>query len=209
MINQYFRLVIEAAAYHFLAEGGCSMKTAKVILGCTLCLLLVLSCEKKEQQEQEPAPGAEEETISFTSEEIGFGVYFDEEFKSRTVELAKGQTEVDVYIVVHFPEDMGIAAVEYRVKMPEGVKILSDSFYEKRTLTMGSFEEGFSEGFDCVYGPSLLLHKLKVSVDDSMKDATIALLPSKRTGMLGIAKCDEFFSEVRASSYKAVINPTE
>jgi hypothetical protein len=185
------------------------MKTATVIVVCILSLLFALSCEKKAEKEEAPASQAEEAAIPFTSDEVSFGIYFDEEFTRRTVDLAKGQTEVDVYIVVHFPAEMGIAAVEYRIDLPDGVKILTDSFYEKRTLTMGSFENGFSEGFECVYGPNLQLHKLTMSVESDLKDATIALLPSKRTDMLAVAMCDETFTEVRASSYKAVINPTE
>jgi hypothetical protein len=183
----------------------------KTMLTALIMILFILpfsSCGEKEEQEQTPEPAAEE-TISFTSEEISYGVFFDEKGTQREITLEKGQKELKIYIFVRFPEELGIGAVEYRIDLPEGVRIWSDRFYEKRSLTMGSFEHGMTEGFDCVYGPELLLHVLTLGIEKDLENATISIMPSHRTDFIGIAECDDAFSEHRATSFKAVINPID
>jgi hypothetical protein len=174
-----------------------------------LLLLCSLSCGEKTEQEQQPAAETEETTIGYTSEEFSFGVYFDAEGTERTTVLEKGQTELDAYIFVHYPEGTGIAAVEFRLELPEGIKIMSDSFYEKRTLSMGSFQRGISEGFPCVYGPKLQLHRLTLGIEGEIENGVISILPAENTAQLAVAMCDEAYTTIRASSYKGVINPTE
>jgi hypothetical protein len=183
------------------------MKPAVLALALLLCLSM--SCGEKTEQEKTPATGAEESTIGFTSEEFSFGVYFDAEATQRTITLAEGQTEIDLYIVVHFPEGVGIAATELRLDLPDGVKITSDGFYEKRTLSMGSFEQGLSEGFPCVYGPKLQLHRLTLQIEKDIRDGVVSILPDENTSQLAVAICDEEYTTIKASSFKGVINPTE
>lgn len=187
------------------------MKPAVLAFAILLCLSLSISCGEKAEQEQEQTPTteAEETTIGYTSEEFSFGVFFDVEGTKRTVVLEEGQTQVDVYIIVSFPEGIGIAATELRLELPEGVRIISDSFYEKRTLTMGSFERGISEGFPCVYGPKMQLHRLTLHIEKNIENGVISILPAENTGQLAVAMCDEAYTTVRASSFKGVINPTE
>lgn len=184
------------------------MKTISAVLVMILFVLPFSSCGEKEEQEQTPQTAAEE-TISFTNEEISFGVFFDEKGTQRQITLEKGQKEVKAYIFVRYPEEMGIAAVEYRIDLPEGVRIWSDRFYEKRSLTMGTFEHGMTEGFHCVYGPELLIHILTLGIEKELENGTISIMPSHRTDFIGVAKCDDTFTQVRATSFKAVINPTE
>jgi len=184
------------------------VKTISAVLVMILFVLSFSSCGEKEEQEQTPEPAAQQ-TLSFVNEEISFGVFFDEKGTERQITIEKGQKELKAYIFVRFPEDLGIAAVEYRIDLPEGVRIWSDRFYEKRSLTMGTFEHGMTEGFHCVYGPELLLHVLTLGIEKDLENATISLMPSHRTDFIGVAKCDDVFTEVRAASFKAVINPTE
>ena len=184
------------------------MKTILAVLVMILFILPFSSCGEKEEQEQTPEPVAEE-TISYINEEFSFGVFFDKKGTQRQITIEKGQKELLAYIFVRFPEDIGIAAVEYRIDLPEGVRIWSDRFYEKRSLTMGTFEHGMTEGFGCVSGPELLLHVLTLGIDKDLKNATISILPSLRTDFIGVAKCDDAMTEVRAISFKAVINPTD
>ena len=93
--------------------------------------------------------------------------------------------------------------------LPEGLRIWSDRFYEHRTLTMGTFEHGITEGFPCAQGPELLLHVLTLGIEKEITNGTISILPSHNTNFLGVAKCDDAFTEVRANSFKAIINPAE
>jgi hypothetical protein len=186
------------------------MKTVTAVLAALLLILLCASCGEKTEQEQTPEPEAQaEETISYISEEVSFGVFFDEKGTQREITLEKGQKEIEVYIFVRYPDYMGIAAVEYRIELPEGVRIWSDRFYEKRNLMMGTFEHGITEGFHCVSGPELLLHVLTLGIEKELENAVISLLPSHNTNFIGVAKCDEAYTEIRAGSFKAVINPTE
>ena len=185
------------------------MRPAVLLIALTLLFSLALSCGEKAEQEEAPAAETEETTIGYTSEEFNFGVFFDEEGTVRTVTLEEGQDEIDVYIIIHYPEGVGIAATEFRLGLPEGVRIMSDSFYEKRTLSMGGFEHGLSEGFPCVYGPKLQLHRLTLHIDGELENGVISILPAKNTGQLAVAMCDEAYTTIRASSYKGVINPTD
>ena len=112
--------------------------------------------------------------------------------------LEEGQKEILTYIILRYPEEVSISAVEYRIELPEGVQIWSDRCYEKRTLTMGNFERGMTEGFGCVYGPELLLHTLTLRIDGDLENATISILPSLITGFIGAVTCDDAPAKVRA-----------
>jgi hypothetical protein len=185
------------------------VKSISAVLVMILLVLPFSSCGEKQEQREETPETAAEETISFTNEEISFAIFFDEKGTQRQIKLEKGQKELKAYLFVRFPEDLGIAAVEYRINLPDGVRIWSDRFYEERSLTMGNFEHGMTEGFHCVYGPELLLHVLTLGIEKDLENATISILPSERTKFLGVAKCDDTFTEVRATSFRAVINPTD
>ena len=183
------------------------MKTAVLVLVLALCLSV--SCGEKSEQEQPPAATGEESVLGYTSEEFSFGVFFDAEATQRTITLEKGQTEIDLYIMVHFPEGLGITATEFRLDLPDGVEIMSDDFYAKRTLSLGGFDYGLSEAFPCVYGPMMQLHRLTLHVDEGIRNGVVSLLPVEKTGQISVAICDEQYTTIRASSYKGVINPTE
>ena len=176
-----------------------------------LLALLALSCGKGDKKaESVPADTTRADTtLSYVSKEVSFGVFFDAEGVKRTVKLGSRDRETTIYIIVNFPETMPIAAVEYRLVLPPGVKITNDAYYSERVALLGVFEEGISETFPCVSGPKLVLHALTLSVPSGLKNAEIALLPGARSEFIGIARCDEETSMVSATSYKAVINPTE
>ena len=184
------------------------MKTVSAVLVMILFILPFSSCGEKAEQEQTPEPGAEK-TLSYIDEETSFGVFFDEKGTKRQITLEEGQKEILTYIILRYPEEVSISAVEYRIELPEGVQIWSDRCYEKRTLTMGNFERGMTEGFGCVYGPELLLHTLTLRIDGDLENATISILPSLITGFIGAVTCDDAPAKVRAISFKAVINPTD
>ncbi|MCD6379097.1 hypothetical protein J7M07_01455 [bacterium] len=150
----------------------------------------------------------EEKILSYSSEEVSLGIFFDKEGVSRSLTLKNDQKEFKGYIVIKFPEEMGISAVQWRLQLPEGIKIISDDYYRERNLTLGRIRDGLSEAFPCVYGPSLLIHTLTFMAEDELKNAVISIMPDKRGDFLGIAKC-EGDVQVRASSFKAVVNPED
>jgi hypothetical protein len=176
-----------------------------------MLLPLVVSCGKSgKKAESAPADTTRADTtLAYISEEVSFGVFFDPEGVKRTIELGSRDRQTTIYIIVSFPETMPIAAVEYRLQLPPGVKIENDVYYNQRVALLGMFDEGISETFPCVPGPKLVLHALTLSVPSGLKNAEIALLGHARSEFIGIAKCDEGQTMVPATSYKAVINPTE
>ncbi len=176
-----------------------------------LLLPLVFSCGKSgKKAENAPADTTRADTtLSYVSEEVSFGVFFDAEGAKRTVKLGSRDRQTTIYIIVKFPDTMPIAAVEYRLALPPGVKIENDVYYNQRVALLGTLDEGISETFPCVPGPMLVLHELTLSVPSGLKNGEIALFAHTRSEFIGIAECDEGQTMVPATSYKAVINPTE
>ena len=103
---------------------------------------------------------------------------------------------------------MGINAVQWKLQLPEGIKLISDDYYQERNLALGRIRDGLSEAFPCVNGPSLLIHTLTFLADEGLKNAVISIMPDKHGDFLGISKCDGQV-EVRAASYKGVVNPED
>ncbi len=182
-------------------------KRIPTVLILSLCFLLALSCAKKEEEGEQPAEEKEEGVISYISEEVNFGIFFDEEGTKRSITLGKDEREVKIYIIVSYPEEMQITAVEYRLELPEGITIENDKYYPKRTMTLGTFDHGLSEAFPCAAGPKLLLHTLTLNVTKDVKNASIKLLASKNSDFIGVSECKEGYPKVRAASYSAVVNP--
>jgi len=179
-----------------------------ILLIISVLALAVLSCSEKEEGEAETTEQAqEEERLSYVSEVVNIGVFFDEEGTKRSITLEEGQKEFNAYIIIGFPEGMKIGAVEWRLELPEGTKIINDRYFDKRFMTLGTFEKGLSEAFPCIPGPRLLIHDLKIKVEGELKNAEISILPGLESGFVGIAECREGHPEVRAACYKAVINP--
>jgi len=176
-----------------------------------LLLPLVLSCGKNgKKTENVPADTTRADTtLSYVSQEVSFGVFFDAAGAQRTVKLGSRDRQTTIYIIVKYPDTMPIAAVEYRLALPPGVRIENDVYYDQRAALLGTFDDGISETFPCVPGPMLVLHALTLSVPSGLKNAEIALLAHARSEFIGVATCEEGQPLVNATSYKAVINPTE
>jgi hypothetical protein len=150
----------------------------------------------------------EEKVLSYSSEKVSLGIFFDKEGVNRSLTLKNDQKEFKGYVIIKFPEEMGINAVQWRLQLPEGIKMISDDYYQERNLSLGKIKAGLSEAFPCVYGPSLLIHTLTFMADGELKNAVISIMPDKHGDFLGIAKCDGG-GQIRASAYKAVVNPED
>jgi hypothetical protein len=174
-------------------------------------LPLAFSCAKSSKKvEKAPADTTRADTtLSYISREVSFGVFFDADGVKRTIHLGSRDRETKIYIIVSLPETMPISAVEYRLVLPPGVKITNDVYYKNRVALLGTFEEGISETFPCVQTAKLVLHELTLSVPPGLKDAEISLVADTRGDFIGVSECDETQTMVAATSYKAVINPTE
>jgi hypothetical protein len=180
------------------------------LFAAVAAVLVLSSCAKKEKDAETGAAGsaAGDSTLKYVSDEVSFGAFFDAAGTKRTIEV-KGAKETKLYIVVSYPATMQIAAVEWRLVLPEGVTVEYDKFYDRRAALLGTFEDGMSETFPCVAGPKLVLHELVLNVPAGIKNGEVALMPSHSGKILAVATCDEGYPIVEASAYKAIINPTD
>ena len=178
------------------------------------CLAGVLGCEQQAETKQdtaseEPAITKEDGLISYMNENVVFGVYFDEKGTKRTLDLDRDAREFDVWVIVHFPEEMQVAATEFKLELPEGVSIVNDRYNMDRTLSMGTFEHGLAERFPCTPGPMMVIHTLTLRAETPLENASIGLAPSENGNFIGVAECEEGYPRARARAYRALINPTE
>lgn len=180
-------------------------KSSVCVVLVVLCAVLLVSCSEGEKEEaaQEEA----KETISYLSEDVSFGVFFDEKGTQRTLALGPNQQEFDVFIIISFPVDIEIGAAEWRLELPEGVTMINDKYILDRTISMGLMKHGLSERFPCVGGPTCILHTLTLHTDRELKNAEVAVLPSKDGEFLGVAECIEGYPRIRATSFRGVVNP--
>ncbi len=182
-----------------------------ILVVAVIGLAILSSCGKKETKKEGAPAAAADTTLSYVSQEISFGVFFDPEGTKRTIELGPRDKQVTIHIVVHYPDTMQIAAVEYRLVLPPGVTIESDKFYPGRAALLGTFEHGISETFPCAAGPKIELHSLLLNVPSGLKDAEISLMPDEDNQFMGVAICDKGTNSMptlTATSYKAIINPS-
>jgi len=188
------------------------MKTRKCVFLAAVSLAiaaLFVSCAKKEENQAETVPPAGDEGVtSYVSENVSFGIFFDEAGTKRTLTLEKDRREFDCWVIVQVPEEMEISAVQWQLEIPEGVVLDIDRFNKSRIMLLGQIENSLSERFKpCLPGPKAVIHQLTFKVTGELKDATFSILPAKDGNFLGITDCSERFDLIRASSYKAVVNP--
>lgn len=185
-----FILILTATA--FVSCGGNSEKNT----------------EKTPETIVKDAAETNEEDISYVSEDISFGIFFDREGTKRTTDLKKGQKQLQVFVIVQVPEFIEIAAAQWQLSLPEGLEIDVDRYHKDRVMSLGQMPFGISERFKpCLPGPKAIIHELTLNITSELKNATLSILPSKDGNFLGIANCTEGFPQERASSYKAVVNP--
>jgi hypothetical protein len=195
-----------------------SERTRRISIFITLLMvsLLVVSCSgEKEEGEQETAQpvtevGTKEETIAYVDEEVSYGLFFDEEGTKRTIKLKRGQEQFDGYVFLMCPEYREIASTQFRLDMPEGVVIENDKYRQDRVMSMGNFQRGISERFvPCIPGPKILIHTITFRVTAPLDNAVFTILPSLDNEFLAVAECKEGYPLIRASAFKAVVNPSD
>jgi len=171
---------------------------------------LSASCSKKEEQPGTQKETGGEEVISYINEDVSYGLYFDEKGTQRTLTLAPGQKQFDLFMILTCPEYMEIAAVEWRLVTPDGVALVNDKYRMDRVLSMGTIDRGQSERIaPCVAGPQILLHTFTFAVTGELENAVFSVMPSMDNENLVVSECTEGFPIVRAAAYKAVVNPAE
>jgi hypothetical protein len=198
-------------------SGNAVFKGLGTVLVALLVPALFLSCSgKKDSGEQKSAEvekqveGTKEKPISYVNEEVSYGLYFDEEGTKRTLKLGKGQDEFTGYLYLMCPDYKRIASTQFRLEMPEGVTIINDKYRMDRVMSMGTFARGISERFaPCVDGPKILLHTFTFKTTMPLDNAVFTILRSVDDDFLAVAECNEGYPLIRASAFKAVVNPSD
>ncbi len=190
--------------------GSERMRRISTLLILVLIPFLALSCGQEKEAETEKPAETKDETIEYVDEEISYGLFFDEEGTKRTLQLKKGQEEFIGYFFLNCPEYKTIASTQFRLEMPEGVFIENDKYRMDRVMSMGTFQRGISERFaPCVPGPKILLHTFTFRVTAPLDNAVFTILPSLDDHFLAVAECEEGYPVIRASAFKAVVNPSD
>jgi len=184
---------------------------ASTLLALLLVPVLGLSCGgKKEAEAEKPAVEKKDEPIAYVDEAVSYGLYFDEDGTKRTINLKKGQEEFTGYFFLMCPDYKNIASTQFRLEMPEGVVIVNDRYRMDRVMSMGTFQRGISERYaPCVPGPKILLHTFTFRVTVPLDNAVFTILPSLDDQFLAVAECEEGYPIIRASAFKAVVNPSD
>lgn len=188
------------------------MRKISTLLLLVLLPVLAISCageKEKETQAEKPA-GTQEETIAFVDEEVSYGLFFDEEGTKRTIRLGRDQDQFTGYFYLMCPDYKEIASTQFRLEIPEGIVIENDKYRMDRVMSMGTFQRGISERFaPCVPGPKILLHTFTFRVIAPLDNAVFAILPSLDARFLAVTECQEGYPMIRASAFKAVVNPSD
>jgi hypothetical protein len=191
-------------------NGSERMRRISVALILILAAVLVVSCSSEKESEEAKPEVSKDETIAYVDEEVSYGLFFDEEGTKRTVKLKKGQDKFLGYLYLICPEYKKIASTQFRLEMPEGVVIENDKYRMDRVMSMGTFERGISERFaPCVPGPKILIHTFTFRVTGKLDNAVFTILPSLDNEFLAAAECEEGYPIIRASAFKAVVNPSD
>jgi hypothetical protein len=190
--------------------GSDSMRRISPLLILLLLPLLALSCAGKKEAEAEKPVVVKDETIAYVDEEVSYGLFFDEEGTKRTLKLKKGQDQFIGYFFLICPEYKEISSTQFRLVMPEGVLLENDKYRMDRVMSMGTFQSGISENFvPCIPGPKILLHTFTFRVTNPLDNAVFSILHSLDSDFLAVAECDEGYPIIRASAFKAVVNPSD
>jgi hypothetical protein len=188
------------------------MRKISTLLLLVLLPVLAISCagEKEKETEAEKPAGTKEETIAFVDEEVSYGLFFDEEGTKRTIRLGRDQDQFMGYFYLMCPDYKEIASTQFRLEIPEGIVIENDKYRMDRVMSMGTFQRGIAERFaPCVPGPKILLHTFTFRVIAPLDNAVFAILPSLDARFLAVTECQEGYPMIRASAFKAVVNPSD
>jgi len=144
--------------------------------------------------------------------EVLLGAYFNPEGTDTVMEI-----EADTFLVYLVMWNAGlrdegeVAALEYMVGVPEGLKLVKDVLPEYSHLCLGTVETGFSQTLEKKPGDGLLLNTLHFRrTGEVADDARIQILPHPETELLQWVAMPGGPNTVRKFMMKgqdAVVNP--
>ncbi len=119
--------------------------------------------------------------------EVSLGVYFD---AAGTDTLLEGQVpdSLTAYVMIWnggARNEGGMRAIEYRVELPDGLKLIRDVVPDYSNLSMGTVTEGFTQAITNMPGDGLLVDTLYlVKTGEVPYDAEFRVLANPASGNL-------------------------
>jgi len=144
--------------------------------------------------------------------EVVLGAYFDAA-GSDTILTLQADT-LSVYLVMWNGGLRGegdVAALEYKIELPEGLRLIKDELPDYSHLCLGTVEKGFSQTLDKRPGDGLLVETLRIYRDGPVaNDARIRVLPNPETHMLqwvAMPKGPKSVQKYLMRGQDAILNP--
>lgn len=162
--------------------------------------------ESTPAQRPEPvAAVAEGEFSEFDKLANGFiRPYFDVE-GTQTEKTVKAGENFDLYIVAEYNKDFAMCAAEYRLVVPDGMRVLSSANTDSTILTLGDLED-FSTTFRCTAGPKMWLVRYTCTSDPTFRGGEIRTEKGANMHFLGFSLCDGEFTLVNARPGTATLS---
>jgi hypothetical protein len=126
--------------------------------------------------------------------------YFDAAGSVTESAVAAGQS-FDFYVFAEYPEPYNVSAAEYRLKLPAGVKVVQESKFNDKALTMGNHKTDFVMAFECVPQGKFHLMKYTCTAESPFKGGKIEVMPGVNTAgisFLGFATCEPDNRKIKA-----------
>jgi hypothetical protein len=128
--------------------------------------------------------------------------YFDDK-ATQTEKTVKAGDLFDLYVFAEYDEAYPMCAAEYKLTIPEGVNVLSQTQCDSLMLSRGTYDNDFMIVFRCTAGPKMWLAKYVCKVEVECRGGTFETHKGADLDYLGFTMCDHHRTMVKAKPGKA------
>lgn len=117
--------------------------------------------------------------------------YFDE--LGRETRMAVAQDErFTMYVFAQYEEPFHVSAVEFRFDVPEGIRVLSETKFGDRVISLGERDTDFVMAFECKAPGKFFLMKYLCVVEEGFSGGEVTMTPgvnAQGKAFLGMVAC--------------------
>jgi hypothetical protein len=128
--------------------------------------------------------------------------FFDVEANVAEKAVAPGE-QFDFYVFGQYNELYPMSAAEYKVKVPEGITVMSTAESDSTILSLGKWDNDFMIAFHCAPGPRFMIVKYTCEVDESFSGGVVETTKGADRNFIGFTMCDATRTPVRARGGQA------
>ena len=117
--------------------------------------------------------------------------YFDELGAATQMGVAPGE-QFTLYVFAQYDEPYHVSATEFRFDLPEGIRILDETKFGDRVISMGEREIDYVMAFECKAPGKFFLIKYLCVVEEGFKGGEVTMLPgvnAQGKAFLGMVAC--------------------